>query len=195
MDRGSVPLFLYFLRVHHGKSCGLLRDAYPRTTLTDHLSEGVRKIVDFIGNFVQMAFFLTASGAGLSLVADMVEYPVFSTSLLLPLYYIYFIIPLSYFLMAVREKLKVTLIVLSNDVLGYVKTSEMLRYGKNSTSVFMAPIDHVALAKACGFDAIHVDTPEEMEAALKLAAASEKPFLIEAKCTDNCPPITDFVGR
>ncbi len=96
---------------------------------------------------------------------------------------------------AVREKLKVTMIIIDNDVLGYVKTSEMLRYGKNSTSVFMAPIDHVGLAKACGFDAVHVDTPEEMEAALKMAAASDKPFLIEAKCTDNCPPITDFVGR
>lgn len=96
---------------------------------------------------------------------------------------------------AVREKLKVTMVILNNDVLGYVKTSEMLRYGKNSTSVFMAHIDHVALAKACGFEAVHVETTEELEAALKLAAASEKPFLIEAKCTDNCPPITDFVGR
>ena len=44
---------------------------------------------------------------------------------------------------AVREKLKVTLIVLSNDVLGYVKASEMLRYGKNSTSV--DPLDQTGL--------------------------------------------------
>ncbi len=96
---------------------------------------------------------------------------------------------------AVREKLKVTLIILSNSVLGYVKTTEKMNFGKNSSAVFMAPIDHVAIARACGFEAAHADTPEELESALRQAAGQDKPFLIEVRCTDDCPPITDFVGR
>ena len=99
----EVSRFSFIFFVYITASLAVFRGTHIRVTiLTDHLPEGVRKVVDFAGNLVQIAFFLTASGAGLSLVADMVEYPVFSTSLLLPLYYVYFIIPLSYFLMAVR---------------------------------------------------------------------------------------------
>ncbi len=96
---------------------------------------------------------------------------------------------------AVRSRLKVTLIVLNNGVLGYVKCSEKLRYGKNSTSVDMSPIDHVALARACGFKGIRVEEAVGLLPALEQARASETSVLIEVKCSCDCPPITDFVGR
>lgn len=96
---------------------------------------------------------------------------------------------------AVREKLKITLIVLNNGVLGYVKCSEKLRYGKNSTSVTIAPIDHTLVAKACGLEGIRATTPAELQSALVRANASETSTLIEVMCTDDCPPITDFVGK
>ena len=96
---------------------------------------------------------------------------------------------------AVHQKLKVTLVVIRNGVLGYVKTSEHQHYGKNSTSVFMSPIDHVAIARACGFEAMHAGTVDELQQALEKARQSEKPVLIEAECNDMCPPITDFVGK
>ena len=98
MSRFSFIFFVYITA-----SLAIFRGTHIRVTiLTDHLPQGMQKAVEFCGNLVQIAFFLTASGAGLSLVKEMVDYPVYSPSLLLPLYYIYFIIPLSYFMMAVR---------------------------------------------------------------------------------------------
>lgn len=61
---------------------------------------------------------------------------------------------------AARSNLKVTLIVLNNGILGYVKCSEKLRYGKNSTSVDIFPIDHVALAGLAGFRASASNMPK-----------------------------------
>lgn len=96
---------------------------------------------------------------------------------------------------AVRLGLKVTLIVLNNGVLGYVKCSEKLRYGKNSTSVDIAPIDHAALARACGFRGIRIDHAAELPPALEQARASEASTLIEVMSSGDCPPITDFLGK
>lgn len=96
---------------------------------------------------------------------------------------------------AARSNLKVTLIVLNNGILGYVKCSEKLRYGKNSTSVDIFPIDHVALARACGLQGIRVEHAEELLPALEQARLSETSTLIEVMCSGDCPPITDFVGK
>lgn len=96
---------------------------------------------------------------------------------------------------AARSNLKVTTIVLNNGILGYVKCSEKLRYGKNSTSVDIFPIDHVALAQACGLQGIRVEHAEELLPALEQARLSEMSTLIEVMCSGDCPPITDFVGK
>ena len=96
---------------------------------------------------------------------------------------------------AARSNLKVTTIVLNNGILGYVKCSEKLRYGKNSTSVDIFPIDHVALAQACGLQGIRVEHAEELLPALEQARLSESSTLIEVMCSGDCPPITDFVGK
>lgn len=99
----EMSRFAFIFFVYITASLAIFRGTHIRVTiLTDHLPQGMQKAVEFCGNLVQIAFFLTASGAGLSLVMEMVDYPVYSPSLLLPLYYIYFIIPLSYFMMAVR---------------------------------------------------------------------------------------------
>lgn len=96
---------------------------------------------------------------------------------------------------AARSNLKVTTIVLNNGILGYVKCSEKLRYGKNNTSVDIFPIDHVALAQACGLQGIRVEHAEELLPALEQARLSETSTLIEVMCSGDCPPITDFVGK
>ena len=96
---------------------------------------------------------------------------------------------------AARSNLKVTTIVLNNGILGYVKCSEKLRYGKNSTSVDIFPIDHVVLAQACGLQGIRVEHAEELLPALEQARLSETSTLIEVMCSGDCPPITDFVGK
>ena len=75
---------------------------------------------------------------------------------------------------AARSNLKVTTIVLNNGILGYVKCSEKLRYGKNSTSVDIFPIDHVALAQACGLQGIRVEHAEELLPALEQARCRKR---------------------
>ena len=96
---------------------------------------------------------------------------------------------------AKRENLKVTIIVLNNGVLGYVRTTEFLRYGKNSTSITISPIDHTLVAKACGMESIRVETFEELQLALDRARTARGSVLIDVLCTPDAPPITDFVGK
>lgn len=93
--------FIYFVYV--SASLAVFRGTHIRVeVVVDRLPERLRRAVTLLGTVVQIAFFVTAGVAGTRLVLDMLAYPTLSPALLLPLYYIYFIIPLSYFLMAVR---------------------------------------------------------------------------------------------
>lgn len=93
---------------------------------------------------------------------------------------------------AVRSRIPLTVILLNNGVLGYCLHSERLRYGRNSSAITFGPVDHAAIARACGMHGVRVHTPAELEAALDGAGAA--PLLIEVMTDDDCPPITDFVG-
>ena len=93
--------FIYFVYV--SASLAVFRGTHIRVeVVVDRLPERPRRAVTLLGTVAQIAFFVTAGVAGTRLVLDMLAYPTLSPSLLLPLYYVYFIIPLSYFLMAVR---------------------------------------------------------------------------------------------
>lgn len=99
----EISRFSFIFFVYISASLAVFRGTHIKVeVLIDLLPAAVRKAVTAVGNVVQVGFFLTAGVAGVRLVVDMVDYPVFSPSLLLPLYYVYFIIPLSYFLMAIR---------------------------------------------------------------------------------------------
>lgn len=96
---------------------------------------------------------------------------------------------------ATRSNLKVTVVVLNNNILGYVKYSEKLHYGKNNTSVGIFPIDYMALAQACGLQGIRVEHTGELLLALEQAHLPETLTLIEVMRSGDHPPITDFVGK
>lgn len=96
---------------------------------------------------------------------------------------------------AARENLKITCIVINNGVLGYVRSSEQVRYGRNSTAITMSPMDHTLVAQACGLEGLRVHTHAELLPALHHARDSKKAVLIEVMCTPDAPPITDFVGK
>lgn len=92
---------------------------------------------------------------------------------------------------AVREHLPVTQIVLNNAILGYQKHAELHQFGAHTTAIPLQTIDHVAIAAACGADAIRIDRPGDLAGAMAKALASERPTLIEVLIEpDAYPPIT-----
>ncbi|WP_163266159.1 acetolactate synthase catalytic subunit [Chelativorans alearense] len=95
----------------------------------------------------------------------------------------------------VRLDIAVTVIVLNNGVLGYQKDAETVKFGKHTTACHFAPVDHAALAQACGCNAVTVREPSEVLPALRTAIASGKPWLIEAITDpDAHPPLSLYEG-
>lgn len=93
--------FLYFVYL---SSCFvMMKGRHIRVEcLVNALSPTLRKWIGLFGDVLQMGFCLVAAYAGYLLLVDMIAYPVYSPSLMLPLFYFYGIIPLAFFLMALR---------------------------------------------------------------------------------------------
>lgn len=97
---------------------------------------------------------------------------------------------------AVRMNLKVTLIVINNGILGFQKHAENLKYGAHTSAVDFAPVDHAAVARACGCVGIRVEDPAEIGAALEQARAAKTTALIEVLCDQNAfPPLTFYTPQ
>lgn len=76
--------------------------------------------------------------------------------------------------------LPVTVVLLNNGVLGMVRQWQTLFYGKRySQTTLDRKVDYVALARAFGIEATHVDTVADFDAALQASLASDGPALIE----------------
>ena len=93
--------FLYFVYL---SSCFvMMKGRHIRVEcLVNALPHTLRKWIGLFGDVLQMGFCLVAAYAGYLLLADMIAYPVYSPSLMLPLFYFYGVIPLAFFLMALR---------------------------------------------------------------------------------------------
>jgi len=93
---------------------------------------------------------------------------------------------------AVRTGVHVTLILLNNGVLGFQKHAETLNFGKATNAVNFAPVNHAAIATACGCRGVRVQTAAELTQALAQVDANAT-TLIEVICDPNAsPPITVF---
>lgn len=79
----------------------------------------------------------------------------------------------------VRMGITLTVIVLNNGVLGYQKDAETVKFGAYTTACHFAPVDHTAIARACGCVAVRIETPTEILPALRDALQRERPTLIE----------------
>ena len=87
----------------------------------------------------------------------------------------------------------VTLIVLNNQILGYQKHAEDVKFGAHTDAVFFEPVDHAAVARACGLTGIRVERADAIAAALDEALANDHTTLIDVLCDpDAHPPITGF---
>ena len=97
---------------------------------------------------------------------------------------------------AVRQELPVVVILLNNSVLGFQKHSELVQFGEFTSAVYFESVDHTAIARACGADAVLVQKPDELRPALEKAVASRRPTLIEVIVDpDAFPPILAWEAR
>ncbi|WP_434725501.1 acetolactate synthase catalytic subunit [Mesorhizobium sp. RIZ17] len=95
----------------------------------------------------------------------------------------------------VRSKINLTVIVLNNGVLGHQKDAETVKFGGYTTACHFAPVDHAALARACGCEAITLENPGDIEPALDHALSSNAPVVIQViSDPDAHPPISLFTG-
>ena len=97
---------------------------------------------------------------------------------------------------AKRMNLPVVVVVLNNQILGYQKHAELSIFGAHTDVVHFQPVDHAAIAKACGVGGIRVSDPADLPAALKTALAAKDLTVIDVVTDERAyPPVTSFTGK
>lgn len=97
---------------------------------------------------------------------------------------------------ACRMGLDLTVMVLNNSVLGYQVHAENVKFGDHTDAIDMGPVDHAAVARACGCRGVRIIDPAELPGALSQAMAEPGLTLLDI-ITDPAahPPITGFEGK
>ena len=87
------------------------------------------------------------------------------------------------------------LTVLNNGCLGYQKDAEDMKFGRHSERCYFTPVDHAALARACGCRGVRIERAQDYLPALKEALAANETTLLDV-VTDPLayPPVTFFDG-
>ena len=97
---------------------------------------------------------------------------------------------------AKRLGVKVVVIVLNNQILGYQWHAEDVLYGGHTDACALGPVDHAAIARACGCEGIRVEQAADfkgaLDRALKASVTTVVDVLIDPKAY---PPITLFEGK
>lgn len=94
---------------------------------------------------------------------------------------------------AVRESLPVVIILFRNDILGFQQHGELHTYGQHTSATRLGPVDHVAIAQACGAVGVRVESPGELVGALSAALAASGPALLEVIVDPAAyPPFTKW---
>lgn len=97
---------------------------------------------------------------------------------------------------AVRSNLPVTVIVLNNGILGYQKHAELFQFSAYTSAINFAPVDHAAIARACGAEGVRIENPDDFAAAFAKALKSKKTTLIDVVTSpDAYPPIRAWEGH
>ncbi len=97
---------------------------------------------------------------------------------------------------AARMKVKTTLIILNNQILGYQWHAEEVMYGNHTDACQFVPVDHAAIARACGCDGVRVEKPGDFKPALERALRSPLTTLLDVMIDPKAyPPITLYEGK
>ena len=95
-----------------------------------------------------------------------------------------------------RHGISVIVTVLNNQTLGYQRHAEDVLFGAHTTAVDFVPVDHAAIARACGLQGLRVTEPTDYADALALALKSPGTTVIDAFVDpDAHPPITLFENK
>jgi pyruvate dehydrogenase (quinone) len=89
----------------------------------------------------------------------------------------------------VKYKLRVTVIVIKNNVLGQIKWEQMILEGNPEFGVELQPIDFAKVAEACGARGFTIERPEQAEQVLREALAHKGPTVVQAVVDPNEPPM------
>jgi len=96
---------------------------------------------------------------------------------------------------AVRMDLPVTVIVLNNGILGYQKHSELYQFAAHTGAIGFSPVDHAAIAIACGARGLRVETADELAAGLRAARTAPVATVLDVLTEpDAYPPISAWDG-
>ncbi|HXI36802.1 MAG TPA: thiamine pyrophosphate-binding protein, partial [Burkholderiales bacterium] len=98
---------------------------------------------------------------------------------------------------AVRLKLPITFVVISNAVYGWIKAGQKTGYGQRYFSVDFGVTDHARVAEAFGVRSWKVDDPSRLEDALKQALNSKETTLVDIVCQplhEAKAPVSEWVA-
>jgi acetolactate synthase I/II/III large subunit len=92
-----------------------------------------------------------------------------------------------------RMGLNVVLTVLNNQILGYQKHAEKVMFEAYTDVCDFAPVDHAAIARACGCEGVRIVDPADFLPALKVAFQADRTTLLDVVTDERAfPPITSF---
>ncbi|MEJ5902871.1 acetolactate synthase catalytic subunit [Ochrobactrum teleogrylli] len=95
-----------------------------------------------------------------------------------------------------RMNLPVVVVVLNNQILGYQKHAELSLFGAYTDVVHFQPVDHAAIAQACGVNGMRVERADQLAAALETALRSNVLTVIDVVTDERAyPPVTSFTGK
>ncbi|WP_223838420.1 acetolactate synthase catalytic subunit [Saccharopolyspora pogona] len=97
---------------------------------------------------------------------------------------------------AVRMALPITVVVLNNSILGYQKHAELYQFAEHTDAIDFSPVDHAAIAVACGARGVRVESADELAGALRDAQAAPVVTVIDVITEpDAYPPISAWDGN
>jgi acetolactate synthase-1/2/3 large subunit len=95
----------------------------------------------------------------------------------------------------VRLRIPVTTIVLNNGILGFQRDAETVKFGQYTSACHFSPVDHAAIAAACGCRSARVDDPADLAALIRTGIEADGPFLIEVMTDPEAhPPLSLFAA-
>jgi acetolactate synthase I/II/III large subunit len=98
---------------------------------------------------------------------------------------------------AVRLKLPITFVVISNAVYGWIKAGQKTGYQQRYFSVDFGVTDHAKVAEAFGVRSWRVFDPNRLGAILKEAVSLAQPTLVDVACQplhEAKAPVSEWVA-
>jgi acetolactate synthase-1/2/3 large subunit len=98
---------------------------------------------------------------------------------------------------AVRLRLPITFVVISNAVYGWIKAGQKSGYDQRYFSVDFGVTDHAKVADAFGVKSWRVFEPAKLNAALKAALSTDGPTLVDIVCQplhEAKAPVSEWVA-